>query len=156
MNEKDLILRTINNGIGDKNTFYTSESLNSFILKNKNKEEIEFLIKEIINERPELIKVISLQNSPLKIRPSGLIESFLNSGGFSKIESEEKERKYLELRKSKIDLELAEKMLKEYPKTKWIARISFLIGIGLALLGYFNQNDLSYKESTTRLSPRIV
>ncbi len=24
------------------------------------------------------------------------------------------------------------------------------------LLGYFNQNDLTYKESTTRLSPRIV
>nr|WP_319573434.1 hypothetical protein [uncultured Draconibacterium sp.] len=24
------------------------------------------------------------------------------------------------------------------------------------LLGYFNQNDLTYKESSTRLSPKIV
>lgn len=43
----------------------------------------------------------------------------------------EKER--IEFEKSKIDLELAQKMLKEFPKTKWFARIGFFIAIVLAL-----------------------
>lgn len=51
-----------------------------------------------------------------------------------KSELAQKEKDGLELRKSKVDLELAEKMLKEYPKTKWIARIGFIIGIALAVL----------------------
>lgn len=44
----------------------------------------------------------------------------------------EKER--IEFEKSKIDLELAQKMLKEYPYTKWFARIGAFIGIVLAVL----------------------
>jgi chorismate-pyruvate lyase len=43
----------------------------------------------------------------------------------------EKER--IEFEKSKIDLELAQKMLKEFPKTKWFARIGLFIAIVLAL-----------------------
>ena len=44
----------------------------------------------------------------------------------------EKER--IEFEKSKIDLELSKKMLKEYPYTKWLARIGAFMGIGLAVL----------------------
>lgn len=44
----------------------------------------------------------------------------------------EKER--IEFEKSKIDLDLAQKMLKEYPLTKWFARIGFIIAIVLAIL----------------------
>ena len=44
----------------------------------------------------------------------------------------EKER--IEFEKSKIDLDLARKMLKEYPYTKWFARIGFVIAIILAVL----------------------
>ena len=44
---------------------------------------------------------------------------------------DEKER--IEFEKSKIDLELAQKMLKEFPKTKWFARIGLFIAIVLAL-----------------------
>ena len=44
---------------------------------------------------------------------------------------EEKER--IEFEKSKIDLELSQKMLKEFPKTKWFARIGLFIAIVLAL-----------------------
>ena len=40
----------------------------------------------------------------------------------------------IEFEKSKIDLELAQKMLKEYPCTKWFARIGFVIEIVLAVL----------------------
>jgi len=56
---------------------------------------------------------------------------------FSKLEQQkkdEKSREQLEFEKSKIDFKLAEKMLKDYPKTKWIARISIILGIGLAIL----------------------
>ncbi|RLD56561.1 MAG: hypothetical protein DRJ01_15080 [Bacteroidetes bacterium] len=45
-----------------------------------------------------------------------------------------KEKENLELEKTKVDLDLAKKMLKEYPKTKWFARIGFFIAIGLGLL----------------------
>lgn len=49
------------------------------------------------------------------------------------LESAKKEKDDIELRKSKVDLELAEKMLEEYPKTKWFARVSFIIAIVLML-----------------------
>jgi len=39
----------------------------------------------------------------------------------------------LEFEKTKINLELAKKMLEEFPKTKWFARIGFIIGIVLLL-----------------------
>lgn len=50
------------------------------------------------------------------------------------IEEIERERKEkLQIKKTEIDLELAEKMLEEYPKTKWFARIGFLIAVVLVL-----------------------
>jgi hypothetical protein len=45
----------------------------------------------------------------------------------------EAEKDRIEFEKSKIDLELARKMLKEFPKTKWFARIGLFIAIVLAL-----------------------
>jgi hypothetical protein len=50
----------------------------------------------------------------------------------AKVHLEEKERNDFE--KSKIDLVLAKKMLKEYPYTKLISWISFIIGVCLAVL----------------------
>ena len=44
------------------------------------------------------------------------------------------DKESIEFEKSKIDLELAQKMLKEYPCTKWFARIGFIIAIVLAVL----------------------
>jgi len=43
-------------------------------------------------------------------------------------------KEQIDFEKSKIDLELAKRMLKEFPKTKLISRISLFIGIGLAIL----------------------
>jgi hypothetical protein len=51
----------------------------------------------------------------------------------------EKER--IEFEKSKIDLDLAQKMLKEYPYTKWFARISILIAVVLAILEVIQWKD---------------
>lgn len=135
MNDKDLILKTmISKPNRNPNTIFTPESLNSAILKDKNTDEIEFLIRQIIKERPELIKIEKVVGLPLAVTPTGLVESFLKNDGFTKIESDLKEKHDIEYRKSKVDLELAEKMLKEYPKTKWFARIGFIIGICLAVL----------------------
>jgi hypothetical protein len=52
----------------------------------------------------------------------------------------EKER--IEFEKSKLDLDLAEKLLKEYPYTKWFARIGFFIALCLGiseLVNYIKQ-----------------
>ncbi|EKT3964972.1 hypothetical protein JE957_002428, partial [Flavobacterium psychrophilum] len=46
----------------------------------------------------------------------------------------EAEKERVEFEKSKTDLVLAQKMLKEYPYTKWFARISIIIALGLAFL----------------------
>ncbi|MEL1241924.1 hypothetical protein [Flavobacterium flavipallidum] len=51
----------------------------------------------------------------------------------------EKER--IEFEKSKIDLDLAQKMLKEYPYTKWFARISIFIAVVLAILEIIQWKD---------------
>lgn len=48
------------------------------------------------------------------------------------VESESKKIARLK-EKEETDLILAKKMLKEFPKTKWFARIGLLIAIGLAL-----------------------
>ena len=47
-------------------------------------------------------------------------------------ENEDAQKK-LEFEKTKVDLELAKETLKEFPKTKWFARLGFAIGIVLLL-----------------------
>ena len=105
-----------------------------------NDDEITYLLTNILNYEDEIAEVqISEYNSIIKA--NGMTQNFLNQGGFSKIykkrEQEldrEKELKDLEFEKSKIDLELAKKMLKDFPRTKVISYISIFIGICLALL----------------------
>lgn len=77
----------ISNPNRNPDTFFTPESLNS-ILKDKNRDEIEFLIKEIIREKPELIKIEKVIGQPFAVSPSGLVNSFLKKGGFTKIEQD--------------------------------------------------------------------
>ncbi len=42
-------------------------------------------------------------------------------------------KEQLEFEKTKVDIELAKQTLKEFPRTKWFARISFIIAVILAL-----------------------
>lgn len=89
MNDKDLILKTmVSNPNRNPDTFFTPESLSTVVLKDKNTDEIEFLIREIIREKPELIKIEKVIGLPFAISPSGLVESFLKKGGFTKIEQD--------------------------------------------------------------------
>ncbi|WP_296386917.1 hypothetical protein [Winogradskyella sp.] len=73
----------------------------------------------------------------INVRVNEYTPQFKTLGGFKKLYADlkkQEKREKLELRKTKVDLNLAEKMLEEYPKTKWFARIGFFIGIGLAIL----------------------
>ena len=90
----------------------------SVFLKN-----IEFL------ERNSLITEDDNRDSIFSITDKG--EKFLAQIIEEQKYFDEKER--IEFEKSKIDLELAQKMLKEFPKTKWFARIGLFIAIVLAL-----------------------
>ena len=137
MNELDKILRflvdhfKIKRHVWMPNVKHIQENL----FPNYNDDQIISLLNQIQNCRPDILTFKQTSAGDV-IRISGLTESFLNQGGFTEIElghsieqSKKKERENIEFEKTKIDLELAKKMLKEYPKTKWIARISFLIGI---------------------------
>lgn len=62
---------------------------------------------------------------------------FKKQGGFKNLYTdlkEEKKRENIEFKKSKVDLKLANKMLREFPKTKLLSRIAAFIGISLAIL----------------------
>lgn len=61
---------------------------------------------------------------------------FKSQGGFKKVYDnllKNSQKEEIDFEKSKVDLDLAKKMLKEFPKTKWFARIGFAIAILLAL-----------------------
>tara|TARA_R110001606_G_scaffold387636_1_gene552418 strand:- start:151 stop:660 length:510 start_codon:yes stop_codon:yes gene_type:complete len=61
---------------------------------------------------------------------------FKKQGGFKNLYTdlkEEKKRKNIEFKKSKVDLKLANKMLEEFPKTKLFSRVGAFIGIILLL-----------------------
>ncbi|MEI6865532.1 hypothetical protein [Flavicella sp.] len=64
------------------------------------------------------------------------LATFINNGGLTKLYldiNKKREKEDLEFEKSKVDLELAKKMLEEFPKTKLFARIGLIIGIVLLL-----------------------
>lgn len=56
-----------------------------------------------------------------------------NEIGFEKWLAENKRKQILEDEKIRVELDLAEKTLKEFPKTKWFARVGFIIGIILLI-----------------------
>ncbi len=74
------------------------------------------------------------KNSIIDISTNGL--TILKIGGYKKyldtLQQQSDHDNYvknLEIEKTKIDLKLAKKILKEYPYTKWIARIGLIIAI---------------------------
>lgn len=103
-----------------------------------NNSQIKQLILEIKKLKPEIADIYE-GNANITIASNELTKPFLNDGGFTKIEvillaeqSKKIEKSEIEFEKSKVDLELAKRMLKEYPKTKWFARIGLFIAVVLA------------------------
>ena len=61
---------------------------------------------------------------------------FQKQGGFKALYADlkaERKREKLEVRKTEVDLDLAEKTLKEFPRTKFLAWSGFIIGVLLLL-----------------------
>ena len=160
MNDKDLILQQmISNLNRNPDTYFTSESLISVILKDKNRDEIEYLIKEIIREKPDLIKIVKVIGQPFAVSPSGLVDSFLKNGGFTKIEHDlEKELSKKAEREAKsdklMDLDLKLKQFESKIGKKLIiagfliALFSFLITV-LTLEFWRVDDSKSMKEQQT-------
>ena len=71
------------------------------------------------------------KNLDFKLTKAG--EEFISFAELEKESETIKERERIEFEKLKVDLVLAKEMLKEYPKTKWFARIGFIIGVLLLL-----------------------
>jgi hypothetical protein len=109
------------------------------LLPELNDDSIKHLLEKIDNYKHNIADILFSRYNA-SISSTGLTQKFLDQGGFDKLENQKnselergKELKNLEFKKSKIDLKLAEKMLKEYPKTKWFARSGFIIGLLLGL-----------------------
>lgn len=92
-----------------------------------------FMLNELRLIRSEL------KNSDIFTLTNFGYEVIKNGGWVKHLEIEIESKKHiqikskLEFEKSKTDLDLAKKMLEEYPYTKWLARIGAFIGIVLGL-----------------------
>ncbi len=76
---------------GNKDLFFIPKSLKKYLFSNLNVDQVEFLLKEMIEEKPELINVVENRFvSGLAVLPTGLVESFLANGGFTKADKEAK------------------------------------------------------------------
>ncbi|RNL87183.1 hypothetical protein ED312_10240 [Sinomicrobium pectinilyticum] len=161
MNDKDLILQQmISNPNRNPDTYFTPESLISVILKDKHRDEIEFLIKEIIREKPELIKIEKVIGEPFAVSPSGLVDSFLKKGGFTRIEQDlEIERIKQAEREAKsdklMDLDLKLKQFESRIGKKLIiagfviAFLSFLITVLTLEFWRVDDNNYTKEQPTT-------
>ncbi|MCK0114931.1 hypothetical protein [Gelidibacter sp. F63206] len=142
---KDIILKLC---VKHKGSLISSISLKKLLFPNASLDEIKFLVNKIDNTYDKVADVRTSRHESY-ISSNGITDIFLQQGGFTKVEKDENKslkkqakKDKLELEKAKVDLELAKKMLKEFPITKWTARISLIIAISLAvfeLVKYLNQ-----------------
>jgi hypothetical protein len=135
-NAKDLILKF---ALKKPEDFISSQEIHKEVLPELSIDEVEFLFEKI-QETSDKVADVRIGEYNCLINSTGITETFIKQGGFTKSENEylkqekyEKEKERIEFEKSKIDLELAKRMLEEFPKTKWFARIGFIIGIVLML-----------------------
>jgi len=141
MNDLDKILDFLITHFNTKRNVWMPnvKSIQKDLFPYYNDDQIISLLNQIQSNRPDILKYKRTDAGDL-IQITGLTESFLNQGGFTKIEEnrnfeleKKNKREKFEFEKGKVDLELSKKMLEEFPKTKWFARIGFIIGILLLL-----------------------
>lgn len=121
-----------------------NESPNKYLFRTDFKNEKGRQLSEslrfakIMHEK-RLIKLETSKEYRCDLEELGI--NVFNKGGWLKhLENEniknniKAEKENLDFEKSKVDFELAKKVLKEYPYTKWFARIAFLIAVVLAVL----------------------
>jgi len=160
MNKKDEILKAMisNPNQGNKVLFFTPKSLKEYLFSDLHVDQVQLLIQEIIEEKPELIRILDESRliSGLAVLPTGNVESFLSEGGFTKIEKDKLrtqkivvEKESIEFENSKIDLRLNKWQLKTF---WWIFGFAIL-GSGLSLYNFID--NLSPSENTKKQEERI-
>jgi hypothetical protein len=129
---------------------------------NDNKDYREYhLIKDLLVEH-DIIKLWGSSGEFASLTPKGV--ELLETGGwrqFLQAQSEEKKKKEarerLNFEKTTVDLELAKRTLKDYPYTKWMARIGFLLSVALGIIelvkflkgsdwGWLNSSPYRYSQ----------
>ncbi len=92
-----------------------------------------FINNQTENNEPSIVDIYDVgSDGCYKIMANEFTQRFLDEGGFTAIEKAEKrvqEKEEIEFEKSKIDLELAKRMLKDYPATKRMAKWGFGIAV---------------------------
>ncbi|MDO6745030.1 hypothetical protein Q4553_10630 [Tenacibaculum soleae] len=118
----------------DKLLLEISNSDQYFYTVNQSENPSEYIKKmdPLIYLKDEL-KLIRLPFDTNYITLTPLGAEVIEKGGWIQYKKWKSLKEDLELKKTKIDLDLSEKTLKEFPKTKWFARIGFIIAILLAL-----------------------
>lgn len=139
MNDLDKILHFISAAPSRRVMYPNVKYIQRELFPNYNSDQIISLLNEIKHKRPDIL-IYKTSSAGDLIKITGLTQSFLDQGGFTEIERKQNialqkslEKESFEHEKTKVDLELATKMLKEFPKTKWFARIGFIIAVILAL-----------------------
>lgn len=163
MNDKDKILKAMVSN-PNINSVFTPESLNKEILTELHRDEVEFLMKEILREKPELLNIEKTVVFPFAVSPTGLINSFLSKGGFTKIEYDiEIERTKRTKREENADrlLELDLKLKRFESKIgkkliiagTIIAFLSFLITV--LTLEFWNNYDNKTKQEPIEVDQQL-
>ena len=133
---KDMILKYCLDNVG----IHSSRDIKENLFPELHLDKVKLLFERMYNS-PDQVLTFRGVGREAYISSNGLTDTYLNElGGYTKSENDKKENNLLKLEKeniefekSKIDLELSKKMLEEFPKTKWFARIGFIIGIVLML-----------------------
>lgn len=123
-NSIDIFLKEYLEIYNDENVF---KGKILFLIKESgiSNERTDFVLKELSslnilsnkNERGEITQSIRMSRKDIK--------DLLKNGGMT--------NKWLEREQKRINFKLSENTLKEFHKTKWFARIGFIIGVILAL-----------------------
>lgn len=136
MSNKDLILKVMIAGVEKTpNTYFTPDSLKDFLFPDLHTDEVEFLLKQIIQEKPELIKTTKIGGVPFATIPTGLVKSFLDNGGFTKVEKDKEEER---LKKAKREAKTDQLLELDIDLKKFEKRIGKKILIGGAIFTVLN------------------
>lgn len=103
-------------------------NINDSGLSTPEHEKYHAMIKLIASD----IKAIQYLNGYLRLTEKGI--DILKKGGWIEYSKFIDNKEQIEFEKSKADLSLVNKTLEEFPRTKWFARVGFMIGVCLAIL----------------------
>ena len=120
------------------NKMFDYEEIQKTLFPNEDPQNIE-RIMEWMDTYSHIPRIVKYED--YYITRTVHIKEFLKNGGFVADynqlvdqSNKEKEREELEIRKTKTDLELAEKTLRDYKTTKFLSRFAFIVSLGLAFL----------------------